>query len=200
MPSASHAKFKSTEMGSRILKSFVSSPSPACPDQALIDQECMKAAIANIVGCWEGYVENVLREFVAKTRVHAHRRAWSLISQFEVMVDKAAKDLNTPNWDKTRELLMQITGIDPFSSWVWAPKFSSPQDTKEYLDGILNVRHAFAHGFAIPADIKGLGTPGILDPAYVDDAFRCIDFFVDKTDLLLEHDLIHRHDCRTGWS
>src|SRR5215472_6562466 len=106
MPSAAHARYQISIVGSKILRNFVGHSSPACAAQGVIDQEVLKAAVANAVGCWEGYFESVLKEFVAKTRVHAHTRAWPLIVQFEVMVDKVTKDLNTPNWDVTRNILI----------------------------------------------------------------------------------------------
>jgi hypothetical protein len=165
-----------------------------------VDQTCFKAAIALAVGCWEGYIEGALREFVSKTRVQTHRRAWGLVAQFETIVDKMASELNTPNWEKTRELLMNLTGMDPYSSWVWAAKFSNQNDTKQFFDGVMSVRHAFAHGFAVPVNVFGIATPGILDAVYVNDALECIKFFAEKTDQLLEHELTHRHGCLSGWS
>jgi hypothetical protein len=187
------AKFGSTSVGANILRSYAGTPSAASTDQVIIDDTCRKAAIALGVGCWEGYIEGVLR-------VQTHRRNWTLIAQFEVMVDKKAAILNTPNWDQTRDLLIEITGTDPYSAWVWQPKFANPSDTKAYFDGIMTVRHAFAHGFPIPHGIIGLATPGTLDDNYVNEALSCLEFFVRTTDSLLEHELRHRHSCQAGWN
>ena len=200
MSSSALAKFSATVTGAAILKSYLASPSPVCSDQNFVDQTCLKAAIALAVGCWEGYVEAALREFVSKVRVQAHRQTWSLISQFEVMVDKKASSLNTPNWDKARELLLEVTGMDPYAGWIWSPRFANQTDTKAFFEGIMEVRHAFAHGFDIPTGVPGLTNPGILDRAYVDDAVFCIEFFAAKTDELLGHELMHRHSCRSGWN
>lgn len=200
MPSASIARFLTALNEAQILRSFVGQTSAVTSDQSYIDQACLKASVANGVGCWEGYVEGVLQEFVAKTRVHAQSKAWTLIVQFEIMVKKQTDGLNTPNWEKTRELLLHIIGIDPYMSWIWVPKFANQQLTKEFFDGVMNVRHAFAHGFPIPHDVPGLIAPGILDATYVDDALECLKFFAHATDNLLEHELTHRHNCRTGWS
>lgn len=200
MPSAAHTKFHTLAAGVQVLASFHGSPSPASANQAFVDEICLKAAVANAVGCWEGYVEGVLREFVSKVRVQAHRRSWTLIAQYEALVDKMAADLNTPNWDKARDLTITVTGMDPYPSWIWAPRFSNQNDTKNFLDGVLKVRHAFAHGFSVPNDVPGLIVPGVLDPTYVADALACLKFFVDKTDHLLEHELTHRHACSSGWN
>ena len=198
--SASISRFLSALDEAQILQSFAGKPSSITNDQARIDQTCLKATIANGVGCWEGYVEGVLQEFVAKTRVHAQSKAWTLIVQFEIMVKKQTDGLNTPNWDKARELISHITGVDPYVSWIWTPKFSNQQMTKEFFDGVMNVRHAFAHGFPLPTGVPGLLTPGALDPVYVKDALNCLEFFAKTTDSLLEHELTHRHNCRTGWA
>jgi hypothetical protein len=200
MRSAAYLKFTGMMQGAEILSAFSGIANPACAIQSEIDQTCRKAAIANAVGCWEGYIEGVLREFVSKVRVQTHRRTWTLIAQYEGLVDKLASDLNTPNWEKTRDLILIVTGMDPYASWIWTPKFSTQNDTKQFFDGVMNVRHAFAHGFVIPNNIFGLTNPGQLDAAYVSDVFACIRFFSETTDELLEHELTHRHSCSTGWS
>lgn len=200
MPSVSFSKFESTILGAKVLQSYIGANSSIANSQEFIDQTCMKAAIAAAVGCWEGYIESALREFVSKTRVHRHRSSWGLIAQFETIVDKMASDLNTPNWERTRELLMAVTGMDPYASWVWEEKFTNQTDTKLFFDGVMSVRHSFAHGFPIPARVTGLLSPGILDQEYVEDAIECINFFAHTTDQLLEHELAHRHGCQTGWN
>jgi hypothetical protein len=200
MPSAALQKFNKSLVGARVLASYVNAPSAACGDQAVIDQCLLSAAVAQGVGCWEGYVEGAIREFVSKVRIQAHRRSWSLIAQFESIVDKMATDLNTPNWDKCRELLISVTGMDPYSGWIWTARYSNQTDTRDFFDGILLVRHSFAHGFSIPSSIKGLSSPGVLDSAYVVSALDCLQFFANTTDALLEHELLHRHSCASGWS
>lgn len=167
--------------------------------QELVDQTCLIAAVASAVGAWEGYLEGVLKEFVAKTRVFAQSRAWPLIAQFEVMVQKATNALNTPNWDKSREILIHVAGVDPYASWIWAPKFSSQPDTKEFFDGLMAVRHSFAHGFAVPSNIKELGQGGRLTVVYAGEVLDCLQFFASATDQLLEHELKYKHGSPAGW-
>lgn len=116
MGSASLAKFEDSLVGARVLASFCGASSAASADQEFTDQCLLRAAIAQSVGCWEGYIEGALPEFVSKTRVQAHRRAWTLVVQFESLVDKLTGDLNTPNWDKSRKLILNVTGMDPYSS------------------------------------------------------------------------------------
>lgn len=200
MGSMALTKFQDEIVGARVIASFCGSASIASSDQTFTDQCLLKAAIAQAVGCWEGYIEAVLPEFVSKTRVQAHRRAWTLIVQFESLVNKLTGDLNTPNWDKSRDLILNITGMDPYASWIWTPRFANQTDTKAFFNGILDVRHSFAHGFAVPTNILGLATPGQLDSPYVIDATTCLEFFATTVDGLLEHELTHRHACTNGWN
>ncbi|WP_354347654.1 HEPN domain-containing protein [Variovorax boronicumulans] len=200
MPSAAQAKFAVGLVGTNVLSGYSGTPSLSSGDQVFIDQCLLKAAVAHAVGCWEGYLEAVIREFVSKTRVQAHRKAWTLIIQFESLVDKLAANLNTPSWEASRELIVSVTGMDPYGSWIWQPRFANQTDTKQFFDGILRVRHSFAHGFNVPTDVPGLVVPGVLSSAYVADVAACLQFFVDTTDGLLEHELTHRHACATGWN
>lgn len=199
MYSSSFTRFQVALTEALILRSFVNQNVAGTYQLTAINQACLKASVANGVGCWEGYIEAVLQEFVAKTRVNAQSKTWTLIAQFEIMVKKQTDNLNTPNWDKTRELILHITGIDPYTSWIWKKKFQNQNMTKDFFDGVMNVRHAFAHGFSVPNNVPGLLTPGELDSAYVDDALACLTFFAEVTDNLLEHELNHRHSCRSGW-
>ncbi|WP_155633196.1 HEPN domain-containing protein [Burkholderia stagnalis] len=199
MESAALTKFRAAVVGARVLASFVGNNSPVSPAQHFTDQNLMKAAVAQAVGCWEGYLEEVLKEFVSKTRVQAHRKAWTLIVQFESIVQKMTNELNTPSWDKARDLILIITGMDPYASWIWSPKFTNQNDTQAFLKGVMDVRHSFAHGFSTPTNVPGLTTPGILDAPYVGDVVSCLEFFSETTDSLLEHELTHRHGCTTGW-
>lgn len=200
MGSAALTKFQDAIVGARVLASFFGSASVASANQTLTDQCLLKAAIAQAVGCWEGYIEGALPEFVSKTRVQAHRKAWTLIVQFESLVDKLTNDLNTPNWDKSRDLILNITGMDPYASWIWTPRFANQVDTKSFFNGILDVRHSFAHGFAVPTNVSGLAIPGQLDTGYVADSIACLEFFAATVDHLLEHELTHRHACTAGWN
>ena len=121
MSSASLTKYRKAAVGAEVLGSFAGFSSAISPSQQFTDQSLLKGAVALAVGCWEGYLEEVLKEFVSRTRVQAQRRAWTLIVQFEAIVQKLTADLNTPNWEKSRELILNITGMDPYASWIWPP-------------------------------------------------------------------------------
>lgn len=200
MDSAAMTKYRASVVGAQVLASFSGAASGVSPNQQFTDQALMRSAVAHAVGCWEGYLEEVLKEFVSKTRVQAHRRAWTLIVQFESLVHKLTGDLNTPNWEKARELIVNVTGMDPYGSWIWAPRFTNQNDTQAFLKGVMDVRHSFAHGYATPPNAPGLPAPGVLDAGYVADVIACLTFLATTTDGLLEHELTHRHACIGGWA
>jgi len=196
--SNAHRRFLLSLEGSDVLRSFAGVPVVGRP-QILVDQTCLVSAVASAVGSWEGFLEDVIKEFVAKTRVFANSRAWPLIAQFEIMVAKAASDLNTPSWDKARDILHRVTGVDPYASWIWTSKFATQTDTKEFFDGLMVVRHSFAHGFPVPLNIPALSGSGHLTATYVAEVLDCLKFFALTTDGLLEHELKHKHGSPTGW-
>lgn len=200
MGSVALTKFGASSVGAHVIAGFAGTASAASPNQQFTDQVLLKGAVALAVGCWEGYLEDVLKEFVSKTRLQAHRKAWTLIVQFESLVQKLTAELNTPSWEKARELILNVTGTDPYASWIWTPKFTNQTDTQAFVKGIMDVRHSFAHGYPTPAGIRGLAVAGTLDPAYLLDAVACLTFLAQKTDQLLEHELTHRHGCATGWT
>jgi hypothetical protein len=199
MPSQARHSYSLAAQQRDVLYGLASSTAPFFSTADETEQSCLKASVACGVGCWEGYIENVLREFVLKTKTGITKRPWQLISQFEYVVQRLTDDLNTPSWEKVRELVHTITGIDPTPAWSCTPLFANTQSAKDFFDGLMKVRHSFAHGFNVPHGIPHLVTQGKLDGGYVATCSSLIDNLVFRTDALLEHELIHRHNCSNGW-
>lgn len=198
MPSLAHGKFSESLEQAYILVGLSTNSTQSIFSAQKTELACLQAAIACSVGCWEGYIENALKEFVSKTKLGI-RRPWQLIAQFEYIVEKITAELNTPSWDKVRETMLTVAGIDPNPAWTFTPFFQNQQTTKDFFDGIMKVRHSFAHGFSVPHGIPGVVTPGMLDQNYAITALSCIAYMAHKTDKLLEHELIYRHNQPAGW-
>lgn len=119
---------------------------PLASDEA---QAFAHAYLAMIVAAWDAYVKELVHNFYDEISdplnpyfQALHRVAWRLSDE---------RRLNTPNWDNSRNFLVLTTGYDPISDWVWPARRMGVQPVKERLNQILQVRHSFAHGFAIPS-------------------------------------------------
>lgn len=196
MPSNSLSNLTASIIQSKTLCEFYSHTNNASTNQEKIECACLNASIACVIGVWEGYIENVLVEFVEKSK--PPKKPWGLTTQFEYVVKKMTTDLNTPSWEKVRELVISVSGIDPISVWIYPPKFVNPQASKEFFDDALKVRHSFAHGFKTPINITGSHS-GNVDKGYADLLINFIEHISLETDKLLGHELTVKYGRVHGW-
>ncbi|MBF0849799.1 hypothetical protein HKD27_02525 [Gluconobacter sp. R75690] len=110
----------------------------------------LHAALASYVAGWDAYLNLVIKEFVQKTSNTTNIEFSFLHTILSPIVDEKLKKFNTPNWENSRELLMACTGYDPISDWPWRKAQFNRQQSQEFLNQILKVRHSFAHGFSMP--------------------------------------------------
>jgi RiboL-PSP-HEPN len=110
---------------------------------------CRHASLATQVATWDAYVNNLVRTFFEVTTDSLTTKFHALHQMARSISEQALEKFNTPNYENTRNLLIQYTGYDPINDWNW-PGYNSVQ-VRERLNQILKVRHSFAHGFAIPA-------------------------------------------------
>lgn len=110
-----------------------------------------QASLAAEVAAWQTYVADLLEIFFGVTTdpTIAKYSAIHLIARGNAQI--ALKRFNTPNWENARDLLARYTGYDPAPEWIWQTRNRSGQWVKERLNQILQVRHSFAHGHALPA-------------------------------------------------
>lgn len=108
------------------------------------------AALAAFVASWDNFIKCLLVEYFSAMQTIGDAR----LHQFSViaagMLKNELKKFNTPNFDKSREIINVTTGFDPFNVWGWPQKQKTPNEINAYLNEVLKVRHAFAHGSSIP--------------------------------------------------
>jgi hypothetical protein len=91
---------------------------------------------------------------------------------------------NTPNSENSRDLLNSQTGYDPIANWIWDTRGYSGQQTRDFLNEIMKVRHSFAHGFPMPSydwNLSPSGNPR-LTKAILEDCKAFFLFMVKRTD------------------
>ncbi|MBR8829499.1 MAG: hypothetical protein DSM107014_16655 [Gomphosphaeria aponina SAG 52.96 = DSM 107014] len=92
-----------------------------------------------------------MRNFFDVTATPLDPKFNAIHSLAKAAAERTLERFNTPNWDNTRNLLVQNTGYDPIGDWVWSERNMNSVDVRLKLNEILRVRHSFAHGFSIPA-------------------------------------------------
>lgn len=108
------------------------------------------AALAAHVAAWDAYVKELIRSFFTEIADPLAMK-YSLLHNIALAsADRTLEKFNTPNWQNTRNTLIQTTAYDPIGDWVWPARHMTGPMVRVRLDEILKVRHSFAHGFAIP--------------------------------------------------
>lgn len=116
-----------------------------------------RAVVVAAVGAWEAYMETLALKAVAASA--STRRNW-------VTISGTNGDIQTPSSTKVRKLFWMLFGLDLQQYWqnvkvqvadselsadssgTWRTKWRSVsgEDAARLLDGIVKVRHGFAHG------------------------------------------------------
>ena len=109
------------------------------------------AALAAYVAAWDAYINNLVRDFYHVVADPSNPIFHAIYTIAQQTAEEGLKRFNTPNWENTRNLLNQYTGYDPINDWIWDRRGMGGQWIRERLNEILQVRHSFAHGFAMPA-------------------------------------------------
>ena len=105
------------------------------------------ASLAVYVSAWDAYINNIVNEFFDQTSNPLDQKYNSLHVLAKNHAHGKLSKFNTPNWDNSRNLLLQCTGFDPMSNWIWKRRGKNRQESIEFLNQILKIRHSFAHGF-----------------------------------------------------
>ena len=108
------------------------------------------AALAAYVATWEAYINGLVSNFYDVIVDASDSRFHAIYTVARQAAERALERFNTPNWENTRNLLIQCTDYDPIGDWIWPRRGMVVSQVHERLNEILQVRHSFAHGFDIP--------------------------------------------------
>ena len=99
------------------------------------------AALAAYVAAWNAYIKNLIIDFYDVIADPSDPKFRAIYTIARKRAENALTRFNTPDSEKTRNLLVEYTGYDPISTLLWIQR--------QKLDDIIEVRHSFAHGFEI---------------------------------------------------
>ncbi|MGK7877331.1 MAG: HEPN domain-containing protein [Xenococcaceae cyanobacterium] len=150
MPSPAALKYESESSKARILRETATDPRLRPMSRRQI-QVYYHSALAAFVAAWDAYINELVRYFFDATADPLDPKFNAVHSIAKATAERALERFNTPNWDNTRNLLIQNTGYDPIGDWVWTARSMNGVAVRLRLNEILRVRHSFAHGFSIPA-------------------------------------------------
>jgi hypothetical protein len=103
------------------------------------------------VAAWNAYVVGLVRTFYVEVANASTPTFHAVHTLSSALAEMDLGKFNTPNADKSRELVAVCTGYDPWPDWAWPRGGLSVLAVKQRINEVLKVRHSFAHGFAMPA-------------------------------------------------
>lgn len=185
MPSVAAIDFaKSREMARLLVAAAVNRPRAGSAID-LHKATCLHAALAMLVAAWEAYLERLVREAQQAVADSANTKLSAALSLLTSLTEKEIKRFNTPNAENSRTLLFAHTGYDAINDWQWVTGGLNGIQARTRLDEILQIRHSFAHGFAIPTNIawaKNRNHPGALNLTALRNVDRFLAHIVRETD------------------
>lgn len=185
MPSVASRDFSKARSMARLLVIAAARP-PG--DISKINQHkstCLHAALAMLVAAWEAYLERLVRESQQAVADSTNTKLSVALSLLAGLTEKEVKRFNTPNAENSRTLLFAHTGYDAINDWQWVVGGLNGIQTRNRLDEILQIRHSFAHGYAIPTNISwamNRNLPGTLNVSTLRSVDRFLSHLVHETD------------------
>ncbi len=110
------------------------------------------AAVALTVAAWQAYVDACVEAILSTIQPAAGTPEEKHFHLVNASTRTVLKNFSTPNAQKTRELFLNV-GFDPRPHWTWTwyGQLWTVLDAEQTINQWLDVRHAVAHGFPIPA-------------------------------------------------
>lgn len=150
MPSRAFLRYADAVSAAQCLR-YTANDARIRPIKEVAKSDYLHASLAAYVAGWDAYLNGVVREFIDRTSYPFDIDYSTVHARLSEFVEGTLARFNTPNWENSRELLVKCTGYDPINDWNWPRALMNSNETREYLNEVLRVRHSFAHGFSIPA-------------------------------------------------
>lgn len=161
----------------------------------------LHAALASFVSAWEAYIESLCIEILEAIASCANAQTAAVLSVLQLEAKNNIEKFNTPNFDNSRNLILRFTGFDPYNYMTMGSLGFSVQQTHTRLNEILKIRHAFAHGFAIPnlPWLTRYGVQSRLSKKNVTLAGKSLSDLVKSIDAAAANHLRTTYGLTTGW-
>lgn len=165
----------------------------------------LHAALTAQVAAWDVYVKAVALEYFAATSDATNARFMAMHSLLQGRMAEAAKKLNTPNSENSRNHLLIYTGFDPWPTWI-NTKFGNnllinSLMVRNRIDEIFTLRHSFAHGLSMPSHSWNTNSSGVahLNCQIVRQTGAFISDVCQKTDNGFAQYIAIQHSIAKPW-
>ena len=114
MPSVSANRFRIAMHCSKDFRQFAADRRlrPLQIDQM---QSLYHAALASTIAAWNAYLKEIIREFFSSISTPLLPTSIALHNIARSAAEQITSRLNTPNWENSRNALVQGTGYDPYT-------------------------------------------------------------------------------------
>lgn len=109
------------------------------------------ASISYIISAWDFYIKEVTKEYFAYLASQGDSKFQQIASITSNNFQSSLKGFNTPNFEKTRDVLTRYTGYDPIVDWNWRRRGIAWIIVNQQFNMIFKIRHCFAHGLSYPS-------------------------------------------------
>lgn len=166
-----------------------------------ICQTYYQAALAAHVAAWESYIEALITDYYSITSNPALPAYHAIHAVAKRQAEDKLKKFNTPNFDNSRQLMVETTGYDPYADWIWPARSMGVIDVQQRINEILKARHSFAHGNALPAYKWNISTSGRcrLTSKTLDMINAFFRNLVKRTDAGMKNHLQTSHRIQANW-
>jgi hypothetical protein len=139
-----------------------------------------RAVIVLTAAAWQAYMQDSARAILADLAISHGSPGYAQYAVLRANTQNSLRRFNTPNARNSVNLLLDL-GFDPQPSWTFVvgtpPRPYNVAAVRGEIDDWLDVRHAIAHGFALPMKQVLTGMTKTGPSIRRNDAERCIAFF-----------------------